>query len=378
MTLLPETIKGDGVLLRVPRPGDAPDVVRALADEETARHLASVPHPVTEEWARGWISESDLAIWERGLVRYVVTDPATGEFLGGVGLRRVIHDRRQAELDYWTAPWAQGRGAARAAAMALSQAAFDVGFGRIEALAEWSNIASQRVALASGFRREGVRRGAATAPDGSRYDLVVFARLADDPPAPIRRAIPDLPGGRLTDGVVLVRPVFPDDVDNVHSLHTLPEVLETSVGAATTRDETARRSERAFSMWLAGDRADMLIFDAQSGAFAGDIGFWFMEPMTGQGMIGYALMPEFRGRGFATRAANLVAEWLFDHVGLERLIAGTEPDNTGSQRVLERAGFTREAYLKSRLPAHNGGRLDDIQYVRFPPPPQDPTNDPSP
>ncbi|MBB5870232.1 RimJ/RimL family protein N-acetyltransferase [Allocatelliglobosispora scoriae] len=367
MTDLPEIIKGDGVVLRAPRPTDAPDVARALGDEETSRYLASVPHPVTLEWAEGWVGASSLAIWEHGVTRYVVTDPASGELLGGVGLRRVQHDRLQAETGYWTAPWARGRGVATAATTALAGAAFEAGFARLEALAEWSNISSQRVALAAGFKREGVRRGAGTAPDGSRYDLIAFARLRNDPAGPIRRVIPDLPGGFLTDGVIKIRPLYTADADHMYDLHTLPEVLETSVGAVTTREEFKQRAERSFPMWLAGERADMLIFDAVTGDFAGDIGFWYGEPMTGQGMIGYALMPAHRGRGFATRAANLVATWLFETVGVERLIAGTEPNNTNSQKVLERAGFTREAFLKSRLPGNNDGeRIDDIQFVRFP------------
>jgi hypothetical protein len=31
--------------------------------------------------------------------------------------------------------------------------------------------------------------------------------------------------------------------------------------------------------------------------------------------------------------------------------------------VLEKAGFKREAYLRSRLPGENGRRNDDIQFV---------------
>ncbi|WP_236642500.1 hypothetical protein [Actinoplanes utahensis] len=31
--------------------------------------------------------------------------------------------------------------------------------------------------------------------------------------------------------------------------------------------------------------------------------------------------------------------------------------------MLEKAGFTREAYLRSRLPGPGGTRTDDLQYV---------------
>jgi RimJ/RimL family protein N-acetyltransferase len=67
-----------------------------------------------------------------------------------------------------------------------------------------------------------------------------------------------------------------------------------------------------------------------------------------------------------TRAARLVARWAFAEVGVARLIAGTRPDNVGSQKVLERAGFQREGYLRNRLPSVGGGRLDDILFALLP------------
>jgi len=45
------------------------------------------------------------------------------------------------------------------------------------------------------------------------------------------------------------------------------------------------------------------------------------------------------------------------------LIAGAVPDNLASHRVLEKAGFKREAYLRSRLPRPDGSRQDDVQFV---------------
>ena len=60
------------------------------------------------------------------------------------------------------------------------------------------NTASQRVALAAGFRREGVRRGALPNRDGGRHDLLACARLADDPPGPDAAAAAR-PAGRRAD-----------------------------------------------------------------------------------------------------------------------------------------------------------------------------------
>ena len=131
---------------------------------------------------------------------------------------------------------------------------------------------------------------------------------------------------------------------------------------ATTR----RRCAESASLWLAGQRADLVIRDAATGAYAGEIGLYYFEPPTQQAMIGYGLRPQWRGRGLTTRAVNLVTQWAFD-IGVQRVIAGTAPGNLASQRVLQRAGFEQECYQRARLPGPDGTRIDDIQWVRFAP-----------
>jgi len=362
-----QIIDGHGVRLRALQLADADDVTAACADPETQRFLPNLPSPYTHTDAIWWITEGAPAVWAAGGAAYAVVDPATDRLLGGVGLGQIVADRLQVEIGYWVAPWARRRGVATAAATSLAAWAVARGAGRVELLTTWENVPSQRVALGAGFRREGVRRGAMVRRDGGRYDAIVWVRLADDPAGPVARLLGDLPGGRLTDGVVTLRPLGPADADFVHALHSLPDVVATSVPAvAPDLDEVALRCARAAARWLAGERADLLIEDAATGEPAGDIGLYYQEPTTGQGMIGYSMMPAWRGRGYATRAARLVARWAFGQAGLARLVAGTKPDNIGSQRVLERAGFRREGFLRGRLPLPGGGRLDDVAYGLLP------------
>jgi RimJ/RimL family protein N-acetyltransferase len=87
-----------------------------------------------------------------------------------------------------------------------------------------------------------------------------------------------------------------------------------------------------------------------------------VEPETGQAMIGYSLLPQWRGRGYASRAAALLAEWAFTTANLGRLVAGTAPTNAASQRVLQRIGFVQEGRLRGRIPRPDRGRDDDLLY----------------
>lgn len=360
----PAEINGTGVRLRAYRPDDAEAVAAGYDDPLSHRFLPALPSPFTIAHAERFLSEGITSIAAEGGVVYAIADPETDDLLGGIGFDKVVPGRGQAEIGYWVGPWARGHGVATAAVRALSGHALRAGLERLELLTHWDNPLSMRVALASGYRREGVRRAALPNGHGGRDDLVVFARLATDDGDPVERALPDLPGGELTDGVVRLRPLGPADVDFLAVLRGLPEVWQTSVPAVPpTEQELRRRCTRAAAHWLEGTRVDLVIADAATGEPAGEIGLFYQEPATGQGMIGYSMLPAFRGRGFATRSAQLLALWAFAETDIARLIAGALPTNVGSQRVLEKAGFHREAYLRSRLPGPDGTRTDDVQFV---------------
>jgi len=61
--------------------------------------------------------------------------------------------------------------------------------------------------------------------------------------------------------------------------------------------------------------------------------------------IGYALLPEYCGKGFAAEAVRgVLASDALRH-GLRRVVAVVNPDNTDSIRVLENAGFQFETMV---------------------------------
>ncbi|MGK5681022.1 GNAT family N-acetyltransferase [Actinoplanes sp. URMC 104] len=357
-------ITGTGVRLRAFHADDAEALAAGLNDPLSRRFLPPVPSPFTVTHAERYIAERVVATFAEGGALYAIADAETDELLGGIGFDKVVPARRQAETTFWVGPWARGRGVATAALRALGAHALGHGLERLELLTHWDNPIGQRVALAAGFQREGVRRGAQPGPGEQRDDLIVHARLAGDSDEPAPRLLPDLPGGELTDNVVRLRPLGPGDVDFLTELLSLPEVVATSVPPLPpTRADIEQRCGRAEAHWLAGTRADLVIEDAETGAPAGDIGLFYQEPVTQQAMIGYSMLPAYRGRGFATRAAQLLSLWAFAETDVARLIAGTMPSNLGSQRVLEKAGFHREAYLRARLPGPDGTRVDDVQYL---------------
>jgi RimJ/RimL family protein N-acetyltransferase len=64
--------------------------------------------------------------------------------------------------------------------------------------------------------------------------------------------------------------------------------------------------------------------------------------------VGYAFLPEFRGKGYAYEAASAVLDHGRRVFGLQRILAIVSPDNAGSIRVLEKAGMQFERQLELR------------------------------
>ncbi|MGI5525634.1 GNAT family N-acetyltransferase [Micromonospora sp. CA-259024] len=360
-------VEAHGVRLRPFRVEDTADVVDGLADPVSQRFMSGLPSPYTEVDARWWIDAGAPAAWTGGGAAYAVADPATDRLLGTIGLSNPVPVRGQAEIGYWVRPAARGRGVATAATRALSEHAFGTGTARLELLTHPQNASSQQVALASGFRYEGSRRSAGSGRDGGRHDLLAWVRLAGDPPGPTARLLPDLPGGVLTDQVVALRRLAPDDAEMVYRLHSRPEVVANQAPPVPPeRAAIERRCMLAESGWLTGEIARLLITDVATGEPAGSCGLSYTDVAGGEASLGYALLPDWRGRGYATRAVRLLAGWAFGPAGIARITAGTVPENTASHRVLERVGFHREALQRARLPGLAGTRLDDLTFALLP------------
>jgi RimJ/RimL family protein N-acetyltransferase len=56
----------------------------------------------------------------------------------------------------------------------------------------------------------------------------------------------------------------------------------------------------------------------------------------------WALLPEHRGKGYATEAARAMLAYAFDELDLQRVVATTEHDNQRSIAVMRRLGMTIE------------------------------------
>ncbi len=82
----------------------------------------------------------------------------------------------------------------------------------------------------------------------------------------------------------------------------------------------------------------MWMIELRDGTHIGDLCF---KGLGADGIveIGYGILEEYQGQGYAAEAVDAVVVWALDQPDVTRVEAETAPDNRASQRVLEKCGF---------------------------------------
>ena len=147
------------------RPWEATDVaalVEAFGDPALRRWTGH--HPADEAEGARWV-EAQRRGWADGerfgfAVLEERPDRPGGRLAGNVVLKEVASGKPAAEVGYWTAAHARGRGVAPRALRTLTDWAFDtfadLGLDRLELLHQTDNQASCRVAEKTGYALAGI------------------------------------------------------------------------------------------------------------------------------------------------------------------------------------------------------------------------------
>jgi RimJ/RimL family protein N-acetyltransferase len=144
-------ITADGLTLRLWTDADVPALVSAYADTELRRWTAL--HADTPATALAWVAVQRDGLADRTRYGFAVVGSAGGPVLGAVALKRRDPDGLRAEVGYWTAASARGRGIAPRAVRVLTGWAFRSfpSLRGIDLLHRLGNTASCRVALKAGY-----------------------------------------------------------------------------------------------------------------------------------------------------------------------------------------------------------------------------------
>ncbi|MFN1215723.1 GNAT family N-acetyltransferase [Chryseobacterium kwangjuense] len=88
------------------------------------------------------------------------------------------------------------------------------------------------------------------------------------------------------------------------------------------------------------------IFAAENNEFIGMCLARNFADIPGQIEIGYTLSKKYWGKGIATKVSRALVAYCFSNTETNEVVAVTDLDNVGSQKVLEKAGFKRLDNLK--------------------------------
>jgi RimJ/RimL family protein N-acetyltransferase len=151
-----------------------------------------------------------------------------------------------------------------------------------------------------------------------------------------------------TDRLVL-RSFGPDDVDDVLSYRSVPDVVRYIPGEPKTREQVVDMVAHSATAGLLDDRHPHVTLAVDlGGRVVGDV-LLHLDGLDGHGKqveLGWVFTPDVHGQGLATEAARALVEVAFGELEVHRVWAQLEPENTGSSRICERLGMRREALFE--------------------------------
>lgn len=144
---------------------------------------------------------------------------------------------------------------------------------------------------------------------------------------------------------LLLRPVTPDDLDDVYAFQRRPDVCRWTLGAEPRTREQSRESVAAM-VHEDGLRAegDVLTLAAEADRrVIGTVELVWRSQVDRTAEIGYVFHPDFGGHGLATEAAAALLRWGFEELDLHRVYGRCHAGNEASTRLMTRLGMRCEA-----------------------------------
>jgi RimJ/RimL family protein N-acetyltransferase len=149
-----------------------------------------------------------------------------------------------------------------------------------------------------------------------------------------------------------IRDPLPADLEGWHRLWSDTRNLRFVEHMQTHTPEASRASlQSAIDAARAAPRVKYFFaVETLAGEFAGDVGF-MTEPI-GDGVlggIGWLLLPEHQGKGYATEAVRALIPRMFRDWGVTVIDAGCNAANKASERVMQKGGMALVRRYDDRL-----------------------------
>ena len=147
---------------------------------------------------------------------------------------------------------------------------------------------------------------------------------------------------------LLLREVEEPDFDAIHDYASDPEVVQYVPWGPNTERVTRDFIENCITKAEADPRLEyvLAVVPKRQSRLVGTVGIYLSSAGAHSAMLGYAYGREAWGDGIATEAARPMMELAFDVLGVDRVWASCDSDNSASARVLQKVGMTLEGHLR--------------------------------
>jgi len=161
---------------------------------------------------------------------------------------------------------------------------------------------------------------------------------------------------------LMFRGILPSDADDIFQIRSHDKVMKfMDVPRHHSISDSEKLIQSVEESYKEETGINWAIIEKDLQSFIGYIGFIRIYHEHCRAEIGYALKPEFWGKGYMYETIHKLVRFGFAAMKFHSIEANVNPLNEKSKKVLERVGFKREAYFRENY-LFNGQFLDSVIY----------------
>jgi RimJ/RimL family protein N-acetyltransferase len=146
----------------------------------------------------------------------------------------------------------------------------------------------------------------------------------------------DLDSLRIETDRLILRPTRAEDFEGWATLMADAQNAR-HIGGPQPRSVAWRGFLSMAGAWAIQGYGMFSVIEKVSGSWIGRLGPWYPEGWPGT-EVGWGLLPEAWGQGYAPEGAAAAMDWAFDTLGWQEIIHCIAPDNAASQAVARKLG----------------------------------------
>lgn len=164
-----------------------------------------------------------------------------------------------------------------------------------------------------------------------------------------------------TENLVLRRPAL-TDVDEIFKYRSDKTLMRhIPHRLATHKDEVVATIAFIDGIINTNEGINWAVTQKGSDLIIGMVGYVHINKAHHRAEIGYMLHTPYHGKGIMDEAVKMVIDYGFDSMKLHSIEAIVNSNNTASKKLLERLGFSKDAFFKDYL-HHAGSFMDANVY----------------